>query len=67
MKGARTIANVEKCGYVIKDTGGEPDAIIIETGSQALLALEVAEQSEKKVRVVSMPSSTEFDKQSDRV
>ena len=59
-----TLANVEKGGYIIKDADGKPDVIVIATGSEVQLALEAAEQSEKQVRVVSMPSTTEFDKQS---
>lgn len=56
-----TLANVSKGGYIIKDTDGMPDAIVIATGSEVQLALEAAEQSDKKIRVVSMPSTTEFD------
>ena len=58
-----TLANVSKGGYVIRDTDGQPDVIVIATGSEVQLALEAAEQSDKKVRVVSMPSTTEFDRQ----
>ena len=58
-----TLANVSKGGYILKDTDGTPDAIVIATGSEVQLAMEAAEQSDKKVRVVSMPSTTEFDAQ----
>ncbi|PID45370.1 MAG: transketolase [Proteobacteria bacterium] len=58
-----TLANISKGGYILKDTDGVPDVIVIATGSEVQLAMEAAEQSDKKVRVVSMPSTTEFDKQ----
>ena len=61
---AATLANVSKGGYILKDTDGTPDVIVIATGSEVMLAMEAAEQSEKNVRVVSMPSTTEFDAQS---
>ncbi|PWQ95814.1 transketolase [Leucothrix pacifica] len=58
-----TLANISKGGYILKDTDGTPDVIVIATGSEVQLAMDAAEQSDKKVRVVSMPSTTEFDKQ----
>ncbi|PWQ98702.1 transketolase [Leucothrix arctica] len=58
-----TLANVSKGGYILKDTDGTPDVIVIATGSEVQLAMNAAEQSDKKVRVVSMPSTTEFDAQ----
>ena len=60
-----SLENIRKGGYVIKDSEGVPDVIIIATGSEVQLALEAAEQSDKKIRVVSMPSTTEFDRQSE--
>lgn len=62
---AATIANVAKGGYVLKDTSGTPDAIIIATGSEVALAVEAAEASNKNVRVVSMPSVDVFEAQDD--
>ncbi len=63
---AEQLANISKGGYVLKDCKGTPDAIIIATGSEVALALGAAEQLEgKKIRVVSMPSTTVFDKQDD--
>ena len=59
-----TVAGISKGGYILKDTNGTPDVIVIATGSEVQLVLEAAEQSDKKVRVVSMPSTTEFDEQS---
>ena len=60
------IENIAKGGYILKDCAGTPDAIIIATGSEVALAMGAAEQlSGKKIRVVSMPSTTAFDAQDD--
>ncbi len=59
------IANIEKGGYILKDTDGTPDVIVIATGSEVHLAMEAAEASNKKVRVVSMPSVEVFEQQDD--
>lgn len=58
-----TIANIAKGGYILKDTDGAPDAIIIATGSEVGIAMQAAEQSDKQVRVVSMPATNVFDAQ----
>jgi len=60
---ATTIANIAKGGYILKDTDGMPDAIIIATGSEVGLAMDAAEQSDKAIRVVSMPSVDAFEAQ----
>lgn len=57
------IANIAKGGYILKDTDGTPDVIVIATGSEVDLAMQAAAQSDKKVRVVSMPSTDVFDAQ----
>lgn len=57
------MAEINKGGYVLRDTDGIPDVIVIATGSEVHLAVEAARLSNKKVRVVSMPSSSEFNKQ----
>ena len=58
------IANITKGGYILKDCAGTPDAIIIATGSEVALAMGAAEKlSGKKIRVVSMPSTSLFDAQ----
>jgi transketolase len=63
---AEQVANIAKGGYVLKDCAGTPDAIIIATGSEVALAMGAAEQmSDKKIRVVSMPSTNVFDAQDD--
>ena len=61
---ADQIQLIEKGGYILKDCEGTPDAIIIGTGSEVSLAMEAAAAiTDKKVRVVSMPSTNTFDKQ----
>jgi transketolase len=58
------LADITKGGYVLKDCDGTPDVIIIATGSEVALAMDAAGQiADKKVRVVSMPSTTVFDAQ----
>lgn len=57
------ISDVAKGGYVLRDTEGSPEVIVIATGSEVALAMEAAEQSDKQVRVVSMPSTDVFDAQ----
>ncbi len=52
--------------YILKDTDGTPDAIIIATGSEVGIAMEAAESlagKGRKVRVVSMPCADLFDAQ----
>ncbi|MGI2001877.1 transketolase [Shewanella frigidimarina] len=63
---AEQLANVAKGGYVLSDCQGTADVILIATGSEVQLAMDSAVELAKlgqKVRVVSMPSTTEFDKQ----
>lgn len=60
------IAAISKGGYILKDCDGTPDAIIIATGSEVALAMGAAEaMSDKKIRVVSMPSVDAFEAQDD--
>jgi len=60
---AQQVADIAKGGYILKDSAGTPDAIIIATGSEVQLAVEAAEQSDKNIRVVSMPCAEVFCKQ----
>jgi len=60
---AEQIANIERGGYVLRDCEGTPDVIVIATGSEVGIAVEAAEASSKKVRVVSMPCTSAFDAQ----
>ena len=58
------VRNIAKGGYVLKDCEGEAEIILIATGSEVDLAVESAEaMTDKKVRVVSMPSTNVFDEQ----
>jgi transketolase len=58
------LANIAKGGYILSDCDGEPDAILIATGSEVQLALDAkAAMPGKRVRVVSMPSTCVFDQQ----
>ncbi|MBN47966.1 MAG: transketolase [Spongiibacteraceae bacterium] len=63
-RSAGQVANIAKGGYVLSDCEGEPEAIIIATGSEVQLAMEAqAKLSGKRVRVVSMPSTDVFEQQ----
>ncbi|EHY1013131.1 transketolase [Vibrio vulnificus] len=60
------VADIAKGGYILKDSDGKPELILIATGSEVELAVKAAEQltaEGKKVRVVSMPATDAFDKQ----
>ena len=60
--------SVKKGAYIISDSDGTPDLILIGTGSEVSLCLEAKELLEgdgTNVRVVSMPSSSLFDAQDD--
>ncbi|MDH4073340.1 MAG: transketolase, partial [Gammaproteobacteria bacterium] len=55
-------------GYVLRDSSGDPDLILIATGSEVPLAVSAAEELTSEgvsVRVVSMPCTEVFDLQSD--
>ncbi len=60
-------AGVAKGAYVLADSGGTPDVILIGTGSEVQLCIGAYEKLSSegvKVRVVSMPSWELFEKQS---
>jgi len=62
----KQIEEISRGGYILSDSDGQPEAIIIATGSEVELALKAAEQLKaagKKIRVVSMPSTNIFDAQ----
>ncbi len=66
--GFATTENVHKGAYVLLDTEGTPDVVLIGTGSEVQLAVEArAKLAEEGVnaRVVSMPSREWFDEQDD--
>tara|TARA_R110002126_G_scaffold13839_2_gene59206 strand:- start:656 stop:2611 length:1956 start_codon:yes stop_codon:yes gene_type:complete len=63
---AAQLADVARGGYVLKDCHGEPELILIATGSEVGLAVQAWEsltEQGKNVRVVSMPSTSVFDQQ----
>jgi transketolase len=66
-RSADQLANIAKGGYILRDTDGQPDAILIATGSEVGLAMDAADvltAEGTKVRVVSMPETGVFDQQS---
>lgn len=61
------LANVYKGGYVLRDSEGTPEAILIATGSEVELAMLAADEltaKGRKIRVVSIPCTDAFDAQS---
>lgn len=57
------VSDIAKGGYILKDSVGTPEIILIATGSEVSLALKAAENLGDNVRVVSMPSTNIFDAQ----
>ncbi len=60
------IEQIARGGYVLRDCEETPDVIIIATGSEvelAIAALESEALEDEKIRVVSMPSTTVFERQ----
>tara|TARA_R110000868_G_scaffold411493_2_gene704634 strand:- start:50083 stop:52110 length:2028 start_codon:yes stop_codon:yes gene_type:complete len=62
------VANIAKGGYILSDCDGEPDAILIATGSEVGLVMAAkaalaSKEAGKNIRVVSMPSTSVFDRQ----
>ncbi|MBF7982480.1 MULTISPECIES: transketolase [Rahnella] len=63
---AGQLANVARGGYVLKDSDGTPEIILIATGSEVGITVEAADKlaaAGTRVRVVSIPSTDTFDKQ----
>ncbi|CAI8803660.1 MULTISPECIES: transketolase [Pseudomonas] len=63
---AAQIADISRGGYVLKDCAGEPELILIATGSEVGLAVQAYDKltgQGRKVRVVSMPCTSVFDAQ----
>jgi len=57
---------ISRGGYILSDSDGQPEAIIIATGSEVELAAKAADDLRakgKKIRVVSMPSTNVFESQ----
>ena len=66
VRSAEQIKLIERGGYVLSDSNGTPDVILIGTGSEVELATAAKAQLEAegiKVRVVSMPSTDVFERQ----
>jgi transketolase len=60
------VADIRKGGYVLSDCDGAAKVVLIATGSEVELALKAQEMLKAEginARVVSMPSTNEFDKQ----
>lgn len=58
--------NLDRGAYILSDSEGEPDIILIATGSEVHLILKAQEELAKKninARIVSMPSWNLFDRQ----
>ncbi|WP_191830679.1 transketolase [Pseudomonas fluorescens] len=63
---AGQIADISRGGYVLKDCAGEPELILIATGSEVGLAVQAFDkltEQGRKARVVSMPCTSVFDAQ----
>ncbi|BFN25831.1 transketolase 1 [Pseudomonas sp. SCT] len=61
-----TEAAIARGGYILKNCAGEPELILIATGSEVSLAVQTADkltEQGRKVRVVSMPCTSVFDAQ----
>ena len=67
VRDASTLERIARGGYVLLDSeDGEPEVILIATGSEVALAMDsatVLRKAGRKIRVVSMPSSDVFDTQ----
>ena len=62
------VAAISRGGYVLIDSAGTPEAIVIATGSEVGIAAEAVRSHAakgRKVRLVSMPSTNTFDAQDD--
>jgi transketolase len=59
-------ANIARGGYVLVDSNGTPEAIVIATGSEVGIAADAARAlnaSGRRIRMVSMPNTEAFDSQ----
>ena len=67
-RAASQVAAIKRGGYVLIDSNGPPEAIVIATGSEVGIAAEAVRNMAakgRKVRLVSMPSTTTFERQDD--
>ena len=58
---SQQVKDIAKGGYILKDSVGTPEAIIIATGSEVGIAMQAAEQLGDSIRVVSMPCTSLYD------
>ncbi len=64
---AKIESGVRKGAYIIHECEGSPEIVLIGTGSEVALAMDVADiLKEKRVRVISMPSWELFEQQSNK-
>jgi len=66
LRTATQVADISRGGYVLADSDGRPDCVLIATGSEVALAMDAAKglaDKGRKVRVVSMPCTHLFDAQ----
>jgi transketolase len=65
-RSAEQLANVRRGGYVLIDSAGIPEVLVIATGSEvgiAVQAVQAANAAGRRVRLVSMPCTETFDAQ----
>ena len=65
-RSAAQVAAIERGGYVLIDSDGPPEAIVIATGSEVGIAADAVRQVAargRRVRLVSMPSTNTFERQ----
>ncbi len=63
LRDEKQVADIARGGYVLKESAGAPELILIATGSEVGIAMQAAAQLGDHVRVVSMPSTDVFDRQ----
>jgi len=67
-RNAEQLAGIARGGYVLLDCSGEPEAIVVATGSEVSIALQAVQELQEAghaVRLVSMPSTSVFDAQAE--
>jgi transketolase len=62
-RNTQQVSDIARGGYILRDSVGTPDVILIATGSEVGLAMQAAEAIGRGARVVSMPSTNIFDAQ----
>ncbi|MCO4799436.1 MAG: transketolase, partial [Colwelliaceae bacterium] len=62
-RNSEQVSDIAKGGYILRDSQGTPEVILIATGSEVALAMKAADVIGNGARVVSMPSTNIFDAQ----